>query len=791
MTNSAAVLADAAAYAAAVEEASQAAAAYYATGESTLDDDAYDRLARGIAAYEADHPDEILESSPTGKVAGGAAVGDVPHTVPMLSLDNVFSAEQFVTWTASLERRIGRPVEAWSVEPKLDGLAVAARYREGRLEQLITRGDGTAGEDVSHAAPAVVGLPERLDAPVTIEVRGEILMTNEQFEQGNAIRTEHGGAPFANPRNGAAGTLRAKDRAYRVETTFFAYGALPLADSGELAATLTELPHSELLAYVAGLGVHTAAATEVAPLRVTTAAEVQARVEEIGALRAALPFGIDGIVIKADLAADRHEAGSGTRAPRWAIAYKLPAVEKITRLLAVEWNVGRTGIIAPRAVLEPVEIDGSTVGYATLHNPADITRRDLRLGDQVMVYKAGDIIPRIEAPVAHLRTGDERPIEFPASCPQCGSEIDTSEQRWRCTRGRNCRLVASVSYAAGRDQLDIEGLGATRVVQLVDAGLVTDFADLFTLEREQLLALDRMGETSTDNLLAAIETARTRPLSRVFCALGVRGTGRSMSRRIARYFATMDHIVAADAESLQRVDGIGKEKATAVVAELEELAPLIEKLVRAGVTMTEPGATPPPEPGTEEEAAGTGAELPLAGMKVVVTGAMTGALEKLSRNQMNELIERAGGKSSSSVSARTSLLVAGEKAGSKRTKAEGLGIRIAGPEEFAELVAEFLVGESGEASVVGVAGELGEAAESAESAESGKAVGADDAVEAWDALKAEEPVVAVLAVAEAVESPAGVAEAAGTVEAGEKPTETVNGAAERAGTVVVAEAVEV
>ncbi|MEK8145692.1 helix-hairpin-helix domain-containing protein [Streptomyces sp. M10(2022)] len=205
-----------------------------------------------------------------------------------------------------------------------------------------------------------------------------------------------------------------------------------------------------------------------------------------------------------------------------------------------------------------------------------------------MVYKAGDIIPRIEAPVVHLRTGDEQRIEFPQDCPQCGSEIDTSEQRWRCTRGRDCRLVASVSYAAGRDQLDIEGLGSTRVVQLVDAGLVADFADLFTLERDQLLALDRMGETSTDNLLAAIGAARERPLSRVFCALGVRGTGRSMSRRIARYFATMDRIVAADAETLQQVDGIGKEKAAGVVTELVELAPLIGKLVAAGVNMTEP-----------------------------------------------------------------------------------------------------------------------------------------------------------------------------------------------------------
>ncbi|MFF9400722.1 NAD-dependent DNA ligase LigA [Streptomyces sp. NPDC014744] len=703
MTNSAVVLADAAAYAAAVEEASQAAAAYYATGESALDDDAYDRLVRGIAAYEQEHPQEVLDASPTGKVAGGAASGDVPHTVPMLSLDNVFSAEQFEAWTASLERRIGRPVAAWSVEPKLDGLAVAARYRAGRLDQLITRGDGAAGEDVSHAIGTVAGLPGQLAEPVTIELRGEILMTNEQFEQANAVRTEHGGTPFANPRNGAAGTLRAKDRAYTVEMTFFAYGALSLAESGALTETLADLPHSEVLAYVAALNVYTAAATDVAPRTVTTVEEVQARVEEVAGLRAALPFGIDGIVIKADLAADQRDAGSGSRAPRWAIAYKLPAVEKVTRLLGVEWNVGRTGIIAPRAVLEPVEIDGSTVGYATLHNPADITRRDLRLGDRVMVYKAGDIIPRIEAPVAHLRTGDEQPVVFPEACPQCGSEIDTSEQRWRCVRGRDCRLVASISYAAGRDQLDIEGLGATRVVQLVDAGLVTDFADLFTLGREQLLGLERMGETSTDNLLAAIDTARTQPLSRVFCALGVRGTGRSMSRRIARYFADMDRIRAADAEELQRVDGIGKEKAAAVVAELAELAPLIEKLMAAGVNMTEPGATPPPEPGEEpaqtasedgEGNADGAAGLPLHGMTVVVTGAMTGVLEKLSRNQMNELVERAGGKSSSSVSKRTTLLVAGEKAGSKRTKAEDLGVRIAGPDEFAALIADFLPSEA-------------------------------------------------------------------------------------------------
>ncbi|MGR8007207.1 NAD-dependent DNA ligase LigA [Streptomyces hypolithicus] len=690
MTNTPAVLADPAAYAAAVQTATRAAAAYYGRGDSALDDEAYDRLVRAVEGYEHEHPDEVLPDSPTGKVGGGAAVGDIPHTVAMLSLDNVFSAEQFTSWAASLERRLGRPVEQWSVEPKLDGLAIAARYHRGKLVRLITRGDGTAGEDVSHAMGTIVGLPGELTEPVTFEVRGEVLMTAEQFERANATRTEHGGEPFANPRNGAAGTLRAKDRPYRVEMTFFAYGALPLPlpGSGDLAERLGEWPHSEVLRYVAATGVHTAAGTPVPPRTATAADDVQARVEEIAALRPELPFGIDGIVIKADLAADQREAGSGSRAPRWAIAYKLPAVEKVTRLLDVEWNVGRTGVIAPRAVLEPVEIDGSTVTYATLHNPADITRRDLRLGDQVMVYKAGDIIPRIEAPVVHLRTGDERPIIFPEACPQCGSDIDATEQRWRCVRGRNCRVVASIAYAVGCDQLDIEGLGTTRVVQLVDAGLVSDFADLFTLTREQLLTLERMGEISTDNLLAGIEQARTRPLSRVLAALGVRGTGRSMSRRIARHFATMDHLRAADAEAVQRVEGIGVEKAPVIVTELAELAPLIGKLVAAGVNMTEPGATWPVEgDAAADEGAAAG---PLDGMTVVVTGAMTGPLEKLSRTQMNEVIERAGGRASSSVSKRTALVVAGENAGAKRAKAEDLGVRVASPDEFAAMIADLL-----------------------------------------------------------------------------------------------------
>ncbi|MFF2659716.1 NAD-dependent DNA ligase LigA [Kitasatospora sp. NPDC058032] len=682
-------LSTAADYTDAVDRAVRAAAAYYGDGSTPLGDDEYDALLRAVTAFEDAHPEQVLGHSPTGKVAGGAAGGDVPHSVPMLSLDNVFSADDLTKWATGLERTLGREVSAWCVEPKLDGMAIAARYRAGRLHRILTRGDGLAGEDISHAADAILGLPAALTDPIDVELRGEVLLTHDQFEHANKVRTAHGATPFAHPRSGAAGTLRAKDRPYRVELTFFAYGAVGLDD---------DLGHSALLERLAALGANTAATTPAHPQRCATQEEVQQRVEEIAALRAALPFGIDGVVVKADSAADRRDAGAGSRAPRWAVARKLAAEHTVTRLLDVEWNVGRTGIIAPRAVLEPVDIDGVTVTYATLHNPADITRRDLRIGDQVFVYRAGDVIPRVEAPLTDQRTGDERPIAFPDACPRCGDAIDTTEQRWRCTRGRGCQAVASVIYAAGRDQLDIEGLGRTRAVQLVEAGLVADLGDLFTLTRDQLLSLDRMGATSTDNLLAAIETARSRPLNRVFCALGVRGTGRTMSRRIAAHFGSMAAIRAADAETLAAVDGIGTEKARVIVAELADLAPLLDKLAAqdVGTAVTEPQVPAAGEndaadentdgPATQQPTEGA----PLAGEAVVVTGSMTGPLAALSRNEMNELIERAGGKASSSVSARTTLLVAGEKAGSKRARAETLGIPILTPEEFADRVAAYL-----------------------------------------------------------------------------------------------------
>ncbi|MFI8519944.1 NAD-dependent DNA ligase LigA [Streptomyces sp. NPDC085481] len=673
----AAPLADRTAYDAAVSKALAASRAYYGDGEAVLGDASYDALARRIAAYEREHPEHRRDDSPSGKVGGGVApVGDVAHTVPMLSLDNVFDAEELVKWDASLARRIGGPAEGgYAVEPKLDGAAIAARYRDGRLVQLVGRGDGTHGEDLSHAIGSIVGLPELLPTAATCEIRGEVLLTRTQFEKANATRLAHGAKVFSNPRNGTAGTLRAKDRPYVIETTFFGYGAIALEGAG--------FPHGEthedVMEHVRALGVQTTAVTEVGLRVYETLAEVQARVDEIGRLRAGLPFGIDGVVIKANSFAEQAAAGLATRHPHWAIAYKLPAVEAQTKLVAVEWNVGRTGIIAPRAVLEPVEVDGSVVQYATLHNPAFIRDSGMMIGDTVMVWKAGDIIPRIEAPVVALRTGEETDIVLPEACPKCGGDIDTSGERWECADGAGggCGLLAALRYAVGRDQLDVDGLGTTYIEALVESGCVADVADLFTLTREQLAEATR-SEKRADALLEQIGQAKAKPLNRVFCALGIVRTGRTLSREIARHFGTMDAVRAADAEELGQVNKLPGANAPKIAAHIAAMGPVIDKLVAAGVNMTEPVA----------EAASVAGGKPLDGAVVVVTGGMNGPLAGRNRTQMNELVENAGGTTSSSVSKRTTILVAGENAGSKLAKARELGTRVLTEEEFAALIAD-------------------------------------------------------------------------------------------------------
>ncbi|MEV4195084.1 NAD-dependent DNA ligase LigA [Streptomyces toxytricini] len=683
------------AYEAALERLRAASQAYYGDGDSPLDDATYDRLRLAVLAWEQEHPAEAAADSPTGLVADGAApAGDVAHTTRLLSLDNVFDADGLAGWGASVERRLGRaPAGGFTVEPKIDGAAVAARYRGGRLVQVITRGDGSHGEDVSHVIGQVDGLPEQLAAPVTVEVRGEVAFTQEQFETANAVRTAHGAPVFANPRNGTAGTLRAKDRPYRLRMTFWAYGAVELDGQAFLPAGGT---HEEVLAAVATAGVRTTADSPAGLHVVADLAQAQQRVDAVAAMRAELPVGIDGVVVKLNDTAEQGSAGVGTRFPYWAIAVKLPAVERQTVLEAVEWEVGRTGVLAPTAILRPVQLDGSTVTRATLHNPADIRRRDLHLGDTVTVYKAGDIIPRVQAAVPALRPAGARPVPLPESCPHCGGGISKAQERWRCAKGTACALPALIGYAAGREMLDIDGLGRTYVAALVESGDVTDVADLFTLTVEQLTAASGSAKRGV-KLAEQITAAKSLPLSRVFCALGVLGTGRSMSRRIARHFGTMDAIRGADAAVLQEVEGIGPEKAPVIVEQVAALAPVIDKLVAAGVNMTEPTAATGPAGRTDatgSAAASAPAGGPLAGKVVVVTGKMTGPLEAYGRSEMNTLIERAGGRAGSSVSSRTSILVAAPSANgkpsSKAVKAAELGVEVLTPEAFAELVTAYL-----------------------------------------------------------------------------------------------------
>lgn len=666
-------------YADAVARAHAAAAAYYDSDTLLMDDATYDALVRTIEAAEATHPDWLLPDSPTGKVAGGASTGgDVPHTVPCLSLDNVFSAAELGGWVDTLARKLGRPAGGFTVEPKMDGMAICARYRDGRLDKLVTRGDGLAGEDVTFAASAIVGLPDRLTERVDVEIRGEVLLTEAQKDAANELRIAHGDTPFVNARNGTAGALRgAKGREYVIPLTFFAYQVVHLGSLFD-GVRIDQMRHSAAMAIVERLGVQTTGQSAAGMAVCPDLAGVLAYVAALETGRPDLGFGVDGAVIKADDPGDRDEAGFSSRAPRWGIAYKYPAEEAITTLEEVLWQVGRTGVITPRARVTPTFVAGTTITYATLHNPEDIVRKGFLLYDKVTVHRAGEVIPRLEAPVVNLRTGDEVPIEVPQTCPRCGGEIDRSQARWRCARGRYCGLAESIRYAVSRDCLDIEGMGDKVVTQLVDKQLVGDVADLFTLTRAQLLSLDRMGETSVDKLLEQLDGAKSRPLSRVFCSLGVRMTGRSMSRRLARHFGSMDALVAAGVAELEAVDGVGPERASTIVDELTDIGPVIAKLAAAGVNLLEPTTT-----ATADSSAAGGSGQPFAGLTVVVSGTVPG----LSRNEANEWVEKLGGKSSGSVSKNTSLLVAGDGAGSKVTKAESLNVKVMPAEEFAKVTA--------------------------------------------------------------------------------------------------------
>ncbi len=655
---------------AAVEHLAQAAAAYYAGDGSILMADAdYDVLEARIRATESANPD--WHSGRTDQVAAGTGVGDVPHSAPMLSLAKATTELEVRSWFERLVELTGDPEPIVIVEPKLDGVAIAARYVRGKRTLVLTRGGGQAGEDVSaQFEDNVVGLPLWVDGDVSFEVRGECFMTVDQFAQANELRVETDHKPaFVNARNAAAGSIRAIHRKYLTPMTFAPYTLL--------GADTPNDSHIAQMSWLIDLGFVPAGKLVEINGRCQSVDEIIAAISTIGQVRATLDFDIDGAVAKADTQADRDAAGATGAHPRWAVAFKYPAEECTTTLLDIDITPGRTGALVPRATLEPVFVGGTTVTYATLHNPEEVMRLDVRIGDTVLIKRAGDVIPRIEGVVLAKRHADAVAWISPDVCPRCGSEIDRTQKRWRCMRGRACGASELLVYAASRDALDIEGLGDVLVGQLIDAGLALDVADLYDLRVDQLAGLERMGQLSAEKVIASIAAAKAKPLDRQLIALGIRMTGRRMCRRIARHFGTLAAVRAATVDELAEVEGIGDVRAAIIIEELAELNDLLDRLVAAGIeTRDEHFGEAAPSPD----------ELPLAGMTVVVSGAMSGPFEGHNRNAMNELIEANGGRSAGSVSSKTTYLVTNEIGTSKAIKAEQLGVPVLTPEAFAELL---------------------------------------------------------------------------------------------------------
>jgi len=646
---------------AAVTAAQAAAASYYHTDVLHMTDADYDTLIDTIAATVVEHPGWDARGLLDQVAAGTTTSGTVTHPTPMLSLGKVTEPADLTAFLA----RLGNA--ATVTEPKLDGVAIRAVYAAGALTAVITRGDGTAGEDITGQALQVTGLPATLASPVDIEVRGEVYMTDEDFQTASANRVAAGKDPFANPRNAAAGTLRNPDIGYDAPLSFAAYDA-----------TAPHLPCT-----------HTARMTALAALRITTAVSLipagidplaapQTVVEALGAARDTLAFPIDGVVIKADADADRDRLGNASREPRWAIAWKYPPAEAASVLRDIEVTIGRTGRLALTAIIDPVHVAGVTVTRATLHNVAFVTEQGFGIGSPVIVVRAGDVIPRVTAALG-TPSSDITAWQPPQTCPQCDQPWDTSSVLWRCHTA-SCSLVGWITYFASRDVMDIDGLGETVAVALVETDLIRDPADLYTLTVEDLTSLPlaegrKLGEKNAEKIRAEIDKSTGQNLARVITSLGIRGTGRSVGRWLAREFGTMDALRAATVTQIAAIEGLGPVKAQLIVDGLAARAETIDRLAAAGVTMST---------GTPTNSSATAA--PLAGMTVVVTGAMTGPLAHLTRTEMNEFIESHGGKASGSVSAKTSLLVCGEPGSSKYAKALSLGVRILTPEEFATLV---------------------------------------------------------------------------------------------------------
>ncbi|UCV21290.1 NAD-dependent DNA ligase LigA [Ferribacterium limneticum] len=655
--------------------------AYYVLDTPTIPDAEYDKLFRELQGLETEYPELLTADSPTQRV-GGTPLKEFPprqHGVPMLSLNNAFAPEE----VEAFDKRVRDGLETiaaidYAVEPKFDGLAISLTYENGVFTCGATRGDGVTGEEVTPNLRTLRCIPLRLKGegwPALVEIRGEVLMFKADFAELNARQRERGDKEFANPRNAAAGSLRQLDSKITAARplSFFAYGV------GAGAEALAVKTHSELMDKLAAWGF---------PVAVERAVVSGSRGQleffaKIGMLRAGLPYDIDGVVYKVNRLDWQARLGFVSRAPRFAIAHKFPAEEALTEVLGIDVQVGRTGAITPVARLKPVFVGGVTVTNATLHNEDEVRRKDVRIGDTVIVRRAGDVIPEVVAIVPEKRPtrdlfGGEPlhpPFELPKICPECGSAVarGLDEAIARCTGGLYCpaqRKQALWHYAARR-AMDIEGLGDKIVDQLVDAGLVHTPADLYGLTVETLAGLERMGEKSAQNLVAAINQSRQTTLARFIFALGIRNVGEATARDLARYFGNLNGIMAADIEALQQVPDVGPIVAASIVAFFNEShnREIIAQLLAAGLHWT------------EGEPADAGPKL-LAGKTLVLTG----TLPTLKRDDAKAMIEAAGGKVAGSVSKKTDFVVAGEEAGSKLEKALELGVAVIDEAELLKLL---------------------------------------------------------------------------------------------------------
>ncbi|HHV94274.1 MAG TPA: NAD-dependent DNA ligase LigA [Firmicutes bacterium] len=639
---------------------------YYVLDSPEISDAEYDELMRRLRQLEAEFPELITPDSPTQRVGGQPLAGfqQVEHRLPMLSLDNAFSRDDLLAFHERVQRRLqGQPV-SYVVEPKIDGLAVSLLYENGVFVRGATRGDGERGEDITENLRTIPSVPLRLrtkNPPPVLEVRGEAYMDRQDFDELNRLRAEKGEPLFANPRNAAAGSLRQLDpkvtASRRLNVFFYALG---YHEGLELES------HWQVLEYFKSIGLRVNSLIE----RCSSIDQVWNLCERIHGLRDSLTYDIDGVVVKVDSLAAQTALGSTGHSPRWAVALKFPPEEATTVVEDIIVQVGRTGALTPLAILRPVEVAGSTVSRATLHNADVLKAKDVRIGDTVIIRKAGDVIPEIVKPVESKRTGKERIFTFPDRCPVCGAEVQRlpGEAVTRCI-GKACpaQLVEGLVHFASRGAMDIEGLGPALIRQLVDAGFVKDPSDLYFLDPEKLQQLPRMGKKSIENLMAAVEASKKRPFARVIFALGIRLVGEAAARELAAHFRSMERLMNASREELQAVPMIGDRIAESVVTFMSEPQNrrVIQRLAEAGVTMAEEEETAP-------------AARPLEGKTVVLTG----TLSKYSRQEAAELVRSLGGRVTSSVSRNTDFVVAGSNPGSKLTRARELGIPVLSEEDL-------------------------------------------------------------------------------------------------------------